>query len=324
MQPTDRESSASPAAPEAEASSLPTTAIQVAAYAGVAMGLVGTLALVGLAGQPSDTTILVIAVGVTAVLFAAGAAIGSDPRPPNQRLRSVLWFAALFGWAAVIEAFLIVVGVDLGGRARQVLSAALAAAAAVALWMGLRRSLQMIGMFSGLFGVLSAATFPEPDPFGQLDLVAPAVLWWVFGAAWMAAGARGALRPGRTAVVLGTITVLVSPLALAAQGSPSETTATVIELWILATSVGCLIVGTWLEDRAVQGLAIIGLLMGVAVLVGDVLAGSRGGSIAAMVIGVALLAGAIIAIRSSRPAVGGPLSAAEPSAASTLPEPPSD
>ena len=324
MQPTDRESSASPAASEAKASSLPTTAIQIAAYAGVAMGLVGTFALVAIAGRPSDTAILLIVLAVTAVLFAAGAAIGNDPRSTNQRLRSVLGVAALFGWAAVIQAFLVVAGVDLDGRARQVLSAVVLAAVAVALWVGLRRSLQMIGMFSGLFGVLSAATFPEPDPFGQLDLVAPAVLWWVFGAAWMAAGARGALRPGRTAVVLGTITVLVSPLALAAQGSPSETTATVIELWILATSVACLIVGTWLDDRAVQGLAIVGLLVGVAVLVGDVLAGSQGGSIAAVVVGVALLAGAIIAIRSSRPAVGGPLSAADPSAASTLPEPPSD
>ena len=321
MQPTDRESSEAVAS-EAKASALPTTAIQIAAYAGVATGLVGTLALVAITGRPSDTTILLIVLAVTAVLFAAGAAIGNDPRSANQRLRSVLWFAALFGWGAVIEAFLVVVGVDLDGRARQVLSAILLAAAAVALWVALRRSLQMIGLFSGVFGVLSAATFPEADPFGQPDLVAPTVLWWVFGAAWLALGARGIIRPGRTAVVLGTITVLVSPLALAVQGSPSESVATVIELWILATSVACMIVGTWIGDRAVQGLAIVGLLVGVAALAGDQLGGSQGGSIAAVVVGIALLAGAIWAIRASRPAVTEPSSLGPPPAPSGLPEPP--
>lgn len=319
MPPTDRETSVMPATSESEASSLPTTVIQIAAFSGVAMGLVGTVAVIARTGQPSDTTILLISVAVTAVLFGAGAAIGNDPRSPNQRLRSVLWFAALFGWGAVIQAFLVVAGVDQDGRWRQVLAAVLVATAAAALWLGLRRSLQLIGLFSGLFGVLSAATVPEPDPFGQLDLVAPAVLWWLFGAAWVAVAARGGIQPRRTALVLGTITVLVTPLALAAEGSASASTATVIELWILAASVACLVVGTWLDDRAVQGLAILGLLVSVAVLVGDLLGGSRGGSIAAVVVGIALLAGAIWAIRSSRPPMTGPSSTPAPS---TFPEPP--
>jgi hypothetical protein len=122
----------------------------------------------------------------------------------------------------------------------------------------LRRSLQLIGAFLGLFSVLSAATFPEPDPFGQVDL-------------WH--------RPA-------------DPLTLAGSGSPSESTATLIELWIVATSVACLIVGTWLADRAVHGLAIVGLLVSVGVLVGDLVGGSQGGSIAAVG-------------RGGRPALGG-------------------
>jgi FtsH-binding integral membrane protein len=75
-------------------------AVQVAAYAGVAMGLVGTVALVATSVDPSDTTLLLVAIAVTAVLFAAGIAISGEPISSNQRLRSVLWFAALLGWAS--------------------------------------------------------------------------------------------------------------------------------------------------------------------------------------------------------------------------------
>lgn len=276
--------------------------VQVAAYAGVAMGLVGTLALVASTAEPSDTTLLLTAIAVTAVLFAAGVAIGRHSVSSNQRLRSVLWFAALLGWGIVVEAFLVVAEVDLAGRSRQLISAVLVAVVAVGLWIGLRRTLQLIGMFSSLFAVLSAAVFPQPDPFGQPDLLAPAVLSWVFGAAWMALGARGVIQPPRPALVLGTITVLVAPVILVVQGIPSESTLTAVELWVLAGGVACLSVGTWLADGAVQGLAIFGVLAGVAVLAGDRLAGSRGGSIAAVALGIALLAGAVIAIRVWRPA----------------------
>ena len=314
MQPSTGASPESPAVSDVRAWSLD-VGLQVAAYAGVAMGLVGTFALVALTADPSETTILLVAIAVTAVLFGAGLAISGDARSSTQRLRSVLWFASLLGWAAVIQGFLVVIEVDVSGRSGQLLTAVLVSTAAVALWFGLRRSLQLIGAFLGLFSILSAATYPEFGPFGQPDFAGPAIAWWVFGAAWMGLGSRSVVRPPRTALVLGTITVLVTPVVLASSGEPSQATATVIELWILATSAACLIVGTWLGDRAVQGLAIVGLLVSVAVLVGDLLGDSQGGAIAAVVIGVALLAAAIVLIRSSRPA------APEPNAPA-LPEPP--
>jgi hypothetical protein len=304
--------------PVEEAASVRSIVVQVAAYAGVAMGLVGTLTLVATTAEPSDTTLLLVAIAVTAVLFAAGIAISRHSVSSDQRLRSVLWFAALFGWGVVVEGFLVVAEIDLAGRSRQLLSAALVAVVAVGLWVGLRRTLQLIGMFSSLFAVLSAAVFPQPDPFGQPDLLASALLSWLFGAAWMALGARGVIQPARPALVLGTITVLVSPVFLLVQGFSSETTLTVVELWVLAGSVGCLVAGSWLADRAVQGLAIVGVLAGVAVLAGDQLAGSREGSIAAVVLGMALLAGAVIAIRGSRP----PAAPAPTAPSETLPEPP--
>jgi hypothetical protein len=302
-----------------ETASVWSIAVQVAAYAGVAMGLVGTVALVATSIDPSDTTLLLVAIAVTAVLFAAGIAIGAEPISSNQRLRSVLWFAALLGWGFVVEAILAVAEINPEGRLLPLLSAALVAPVAVGLWLGLRKSLQVLGMVSVLYVVLSAAVFPQPDPFGQIDLVATAVLTWVFGAVWMALGARGVIQPSRTTLVLGTITVLVAPFVLAVGGQASESTLTVVELWVLAGGILCLTVGSWLADRAVQGLAIVSVLVGVAVLSADLLGDSEGGQIAAVVLGIALLAGAVVAIRMG---AGTPSEPTPPAPAGVLPEPP--
>jgi len=302
-----------------ETASVWSIAVQVAAYAGLAMGLVGTVALVATSVDPSDTTLLLVAIAVTTVLFAAGVAIIGEPISSNQRLRSVLWFAALLGWGVVVQAILVVAEIDAQGRSRPLLAAALVVPAAVGLWLGLRKSLQLVGMVSALYAVLSAAVFPQPDPFGRPDLVATAVLTWVFGAAWIALGARGVIQPSRTALVLGTITVLVAPFALAVGGQASESTLTVVELWVLAGGVACLSVGSWLADRAVQGLAIVSVLVGVAVLSADLLGDSEGGQIAAVVLGTALLAGAVVAIRLG---AGTPSEPAPPAPAGVLPAPP--
>jgi molecular chaperone DnaK len=117
----------------------------------------------------------------------------------------------------------------------------------------------------------------------------------------MALGARGVAQPTRTSLVLGTITVLVSPFFLTIGGQASESTLTVVEVWVLAGSVACLVVGSWLEERAVQGLAIVGVLVAVAALTGDLPDSSQGPAIAAVVLGIVLLGGAVLAIRASDP-----------------------
>ena len=146
--------------------------------------------------------------------------------------------------------------------------------------------------------MLSAAVFPEPGPFGESDFVLLSLVSWLFGAAWMALGARGVAQPARTSLVLGTIAVLVSPFFLTVGGQASESTLTIAEVWVLAGSVACLVVGSWLEERAVQGLAIVGVLVAVAALTGDLLGSSQGPAIAAVVIGIGLLGGAVLAIRA--------------------------
>ena len=83
--------------------------------------------------------------------------------------------------------------------------------------------------------------------------------------------------------------------------------------------VACLTVGSWLADRAVQGLAIVSVLVGVAVLSADLLGDSEGGQIAAVVLGIALLAGAVVAMRLG---AGTPSEPAPPAPASIFPAPP--
>ena len=106
MEPIASRSQGIPGSTERQAS-VRSVVVEVAAYAGVAMGLVGTFVLVATTAQPSDATLLLVTIAVTAVLFAAGIAISKDAASTNQRLRSVLWFAALFGWAAVVEGILV-------------------------------------------------------------------------------------------------------------------------------------------------------------------------------------------------------------------------
>jgi hypothetical protein len=99
------------------------------------MGLVGAFAVVALNADPSDTTILLVAVVVTAGV-ARPRRSGQERPPcvePAPAERPVVRRA--MGWAAVVEGFLVVADGDLAGRSRQVITAALVTALAVRLWV---------------------------------------------------------------------------------------------------------------------------------------------------------------------------------------------
>src|SRR3546814_3915951 len=72
-------------------------------------------------------------------------------RPPTSTLTDTL-----VPYTTLCRSILVVAEVDLDGRWRPLLSTVLIAAGAVGLWIGLRRSLQLLGMFVSLFAVLSA------------------------------------------------------------------------------------------------------------------------------------------------------------------------
>ena len=97
---------------------------------------------------------------------------------------------------------------------------------------------------------------------------------------------------------------------------PSETTITIAAVWSFATSALALAFGTIRGDRAIQGIAIAGVIIGTGVIVGNHLTESDAATIVVLVVGLALLGAALVAIRaaraSSRPADWVPPSAPPP------------
>ena len=297
--------------------------IELAAYVGLSAGLVGTFALLALSRGLSEAQALFVAGAVTAALVIAGAAVGEDAVRGHQRLRSVLWFGALLGFSLAAGQLISLAfnGPDgISPRIASLSSGLLSAAAAAVLWWKLRRSLQQIGLYFSLLGTVWVAVLPETGSFQEPDATALAVVSWLIGAAWAALAWQGLVTPRRTALVLASVTLLLAPFGLVAPGiTPGDATFTLIAIWTLATAAAVLWVGTRLEEPAVQGLGVVGLLFATAVFVGDRFTGGRGGATLALAIGLALLGGAIAAIRASRRTTAPP---PPPGPASEVPAPP--
>ena len=79
--------------------------------------------------------------------------------------------------------------------------------------------------------------------------------------------------------------------------------------------------GTIRGDRAIQGIAIAGVIIGTGVIVGNNLTDSDAATVVVLVVGLALLGAALVAIRSARGSCGPPESA--PPSAPPPPPPPS-
>lgn len=151
-------------------------------------------------------------------------------------------------------------------------------------------------------------------------------MFWVFGVAWGLASDRAMLGPLRTGLVLGTLTAVIAPYGIAVPTGleiPSETTITIAAVWNFATSALALAFGTIRGDRAIQGIAIAGVIIsaGTGVIVGNNLTDSDAATIVVLVVGLALLGAALVAIRSARGSSGPPASA--PASAPPPPPPPS-
>jgi peptidoglycan/LPS O-acetylase OafA/YrhL len=166
----------------------------------------------------------------------------------------------------------------------------------------LRRSLQLIALFGTTVGTLSALIELTAQGFQPADPTTTATVFWVFGVAWGLASDRAMLRPVRAGMVLGTLTAVIAPYGIAAPTGfeiPSETTITVAAVWSFATSALVLAFGTVRGDRAVQGIAIVGVIIGTGVIVGNNFTESDAATIVALVVGLALLGTALVAIRSA-------------------------
>jgi hypothetical protein len=293
--------------------------IELLGYAGAAAALVATLIAVEQADGMGDVGGLLVALAITAVLIGVGLAIPPDSPDAFRRMHSVLWFAAAIAWGITVDQFLSsVVELDPQGDVRGILIGIVTTAGAAILWLRLRRSLQLIALF-GTTVALSALIELTANGFEPADPTATAIVFWVFGVAWGLASDRAMLGPLRTGMVLGTLTAVIAPYGIAAPTGfeiPSETTITVAAVWSFATSALALAFGTVRGDRAVQGIAIVGVIIGTGVIVGNNFTESDAATIVALVVGLALLGTALVAIRaaraSSRPADGVPPSAPPP------------
>jgi hypothetical protein len=298
--------------------------IELAGYVGAAAALVATLFAVERANGLGDVGGLLVALAITAVLVGVGLAIPQDSPDAFRRMHSVLWFAAAIAWGITVDQFLSsVVELDPQGDVRGILIGIVTTAGAAILWVGLRRSLQLIALFGTTVGTLSALIELTAEGFEPADPTATAVVFWVFGVAWGIASDREMLRPLRTGMVLGTLTAVISPYGIAVPTGfeiPSEATITIAAVWSFATSAVASAFGTIRGERAVQGIAIVGVIVGTGVIVGNNFTDSDPATIVTLVVGLALLGAALIAIRSAR-ASSRPADVVPPSAPPPPPPP---
>ena len=270
------------------------TLLEILGYCGIAAGLYGTFTVLGEAGGDAKNTVMVTSLVLAAVFLLAGALIGVDAPDRLARMRSACWFASVVGFAFFVG--LALKPSDRGGFAFLL---ALSGIYALVLWALSPRLLQQLAFFAlALNTVAVLVGFPDLGGliFGPPDLTAVALVYWVGGGAWFALGHLDLVRPPRTAMVLGIVFGLEGLLALS-QGAPEASA-----LLILASSAVCLFLGGSKADRAVTGLAVVGLLIGSFGLPAALGLEGTGSGLIAMVIGVALLGVAVWTARSIGPA----------------------
>jgi hypothetical protein len=267
------------------------TLIEIVGYTGAAAAVAGTISVFSRHPDLSNGASLAVALAVAVVLGVAGLAIQDRSTDAHQRMRSILWFAAVwfFGFASGMLWLNIV---DLSAKAGVALTGVTTAAAALVLWKMLPRSLQQIAVFITAVGTL--ATLTVPAGLGSTsDLNGPLLVIWVSALAWFAAGTAEMVRPPRTARVLGGVVALYVTLQMF--GSSYALALTLISL----TALLLLAVGDRKDDRAVAGLGIVGILIASGAGVGRAAVDSGAAAAAAIVIGLGLLGAAVVAVRSS-------------------------
>jgi hypothetical protein len=259
------------------------TIVEVIAYAGTAIALVGTGAVVGTFTSGSRGIQLIVAAIVAAALFAVGWLTGDAAHDRLQRLRSVEWFLSINALQAFFQAL-----IQPSGKGGFFLVLLLTAVVAFVLWWLLRRTLQQLAFAGSAFGAVLVLTIPDSVFFfGPSSLTLTAVVALALGAGWFVLGWRAIVEPPRTAMVVGSITALVGTLMFAADSEG-------LAFLLLAAAGGVLLVGgNVIGDRAVGGIGIVGLLLGSALFFGTLVEG-RSGSLVSLLVGVVLLVVALV------------------------------
>ncbi len=281
-----------------ERTDIRTSLIGILGYAGAA----GALAAVPIAiGTAANTTARVTAdVASVIVLVVAGAWIAGGRHEAHERMRSVLWFAAVAIWVSAAED-LFSHGPDavaLHGKWLVVVTALLAAMLAFPLWAFAPRSLQLVAVVASVQVACAAAVYSEGSFIGLSvpQLRWPAIVTMVVGLATLAAGVFGFIRTKRTAMVLGSITIIAGALFVdvdVLRQAPSD-----LSLWLaLAASGAVLLMGDFVSDRAVSGIGIVGVVGAVAEIVHRTVL-DRSTAVAIVVLGTVALASCVLLARA--------------------------
>jgi hypothetical protein len=268
------------------------TIVEILGYAGTAIALVGTGAVVGSFTSGGRAVTIVVSLVLAAALFVAGLVIGAASNDRLRLMRSVLWFLAIGAFQSFVGSL-----IDPSSRGGFFVVLLLTAIAGGALWFLLRRTLQQLALYGSLLGailvlVAPGAAFGFLGFFGGVpDVTVTAVVTLLVGAGWLTLGILRLIEPPRTAMVLGSLTVLLGTIILSAEIQE------VAFLLMALAGAALLAVGNARSDRAVGGIGIVGLLLGAAVYFGQIVSGDAG-SIIALIVGVGILLAAILLGRS--------------------------
>ena len=257
------------------------------------------------------------------VLLVVGAALGSEAPDRVSRLRSVCWYLSVGFFSSMLEAWILSPSALISGFSSLLPVFIATAVYALALWLFLPRVLQQLAFYSAVLSALIVLVAPSPTSFvfAPPDLTGVALVLWAGGAGWFTLGYLGWIRPPRAAMVIGMLASLPGPLLFATDS------AEVAFLLVAATAAGYLFLGGRLADRAVSGIGVVGLVVGVVGFLVAVGVDDRGSGGAVLAIGIGLIVVALLLARevgSPRPTFGSPTYPIGPRAGAPVkPTPPS-
>jgi hypothetical protein len=255
-------------------------------YLGASVALVGGVVAASRHWSAMGTASrLALSGGATVLLLGAGWAVRRRDHPALRSLDGFLWFLAAA--AAAFTAGLAVHEL-LDTEPRSVfLAAGLATTAVGALLWKLRRGpLQEIAVMAGLAVMLESLLryLPGPPDLHGLPL-------WGLGAVWGLLARGAILRPGRSALALAGVALLLGAQVLSFGWRDAG-----LALGI-GTAIALLAVSVRLRSMLVLGFGAAGVLLFLPQIVFEYLGDSLGAPLALLVCGLALLSAAFLAAR---------------------------
>ncbi|MFD1662340.1 DUF2157 domain-containing protein [Streptomyces caeni] len=263
--------------------------VEALGYLGGAMAIIaGFIAVVQLWSDIPPSAEAGFAATAAVLLGATGAAVHTEGNPALQRLRSVLWLmsaASLAALGGVLSAHVWHLSASNG----TLLSAAMATAYAMLLWLRTQAALQHLAVFAGAAVTLDAgiASIDRNAPGWVLGLAV-----WLLSVGWGAMAYRGRVRP-LTAGYLATAVGLLVGAQLMMETAAGHVVALLTVGALLAG--GVVIRGVWL-----LAIGAFGVIEVVPQTAARYLPNSLAAPLAVLSIGVVLLGVATLLAKRAR------------------------